>query len=181
MQKFNSFHFAVIAIVAVSFTSCSTYYKANSISSVTPARDIDSLNKINRYFILRNGEESFAIKKLSLSTDQKTAQCKLDSLPLYHQLHLTNGKYGRKVYNAKRTFQKEVIKEVHYYIPKDSTAAFGDYTLQLEKLTKIEVLEHDKKRTNRSRVLGGVLITGGVVVAAALVYGIALYAALSSL
>lgn len=181
MQTFKLYHRVAIAMVTISITACSTYYKANSINPVISARKVDSLNKINRYFVLRNDDESFAIKNLALSADLKTAQCTLDSLPFDHQLHLSNGKYGRMRYNNKDPLYNKVINEVHYYMPKDSTVAIGGYTLQLEKLTKIEILEHDKVRTKNSRVLGTVLITGSIIVVSVGIYGIVLATALAGL
>jgi hypothetical protein len=143
-------------LVAAIFVACKTYYKANYIDPSSSVKTVDSLKKNNRYFILRNGDEAFYIKNIELSTDQKTAKCILESLPPNHLLHLTNGIKGKKEYKRSSPDNMNVVNEVHFFIPKDNTAGIGNYTLQLDKVNKIEVLEHDKKRTTNSYVLGTV-------------------------
>ncbi len=155
---------SAMVLVAAIFVACKTYYKANYIGPSSSVKAVDSLKKNNRYFILRNGDEAFYIKNIELSTDQKTAQCTLDLLPLKHQLHLSKGRDGRMWYSTKDSLYKEVINEVHYYMPKDNTAVIGNYTLQLDKVNKIEVLEHDKKRTKSSYITGAFIATGGILV-----------------
>ena len=52
---------------------------------------IDSLQKQNRYFILRNGNAAYSINNPTLSGDKKFLQCQLDMIPPSHHLHLING------------------------------------------------------------------------------------------
>jgi len=163
------YKFSAILLVAVIFLACKTFYKANSFNPASSARTVDSLKNSNRYFILRNGEESFYIKNLQLSADKKTARCILDSLPVYHRLHLTKGLNGKMRYRRDNPTNAEVINEVHFYMPKDTNAALGNYTLHLDKINKIEVLQHDKKRTTNSYVLGAVGYTVGAMIVAGLI------------
>jgi hypothetical protein len=158
-----------ILFVAMLFFACKTYYKANAVDPATSAKSVDSLKKSNRYFILRNGDEALYIKDIELSADQKTAQCVLRPLSPEHQTHLTNGIKGKKEYKRTSPVNMEVVNEVHFFIPKDNKAEFGNYTLQLDKVNKIEVLEHDKKRTTNSYVLGAVGYTLGAFATAALI------------
>lgn len=51
-----------------------------------------------------------------------------------------------------------VLNEVHFHIQPDNTAVIGSYTLQLDKIQKIEVIEKDKKRTTNSHIFGALLI-----------------------
>lgn len=163
---------ALLSIVLL-LLACKTFYKANSARSGSASESwssADSLKKINRYFILRNGDEAFYIKNIELSADQKTARCILDPLTDNHSLHLANGRNGKMSYKRSDLNDLGVVNEVHFYIPKDNTVAVGNYTLQLEKITKIEVLEHDKKRTTNSYVIGAIGYTlGGIALVAIII------------
>ena len=163
-----------ILLVAVTILACKTFYKANVVqkenNAPAAATTVDSLKKqTTRYFILRNGDEAFYIKNIELSADQKTATCVLDSLNGYHRLHLTKGRNGKMWYKRNDITNSEVVNEVHFYIPKDNTAVPGNYTLQLEKVNMIEVLEHDKKRTTNSYVLGAIGYTVGALAVVAII------------
>ncbi len=62
----------LIAIIVIgSFASCSNYYKVLLAPQPANAISITDLKKNNRYFILRNGNEAFAMNNVSISTDQK--------------------------------------------------------------------------------------------------------------
>ena len=163
-----------IIIVSLSILACKTYYKANTVQKTSnapaTATTVDSLRKqTTRYFILRNGDEAFYIKNIELSADQKTAQCVLDTLDRYHRLHLTKGRNGKMWYKRNDITNAEVISEVHFYINNDNTAKFGNYTLQLDKVSMIEVLEHDRKRTTNSYVLGAIGYTVGALAVVAII------------
>ncbi len=156
-------------------TACMNFYKATparSGSAAATGSSMDSLQKKNRYFILRNGDDAYYMKTVELSADQKTAKCLLDVLPPEHKLHLVNGRNGKKSYKKNEIADLAVLNEVHFYIPKDNSAVSGEYTLQLDKVTKIEVIEHDKKRTTNSYVLGAIGYTLGVATLAAIVIAV---------
>jgi hypothetical protein len=169
MFSLKFYHLAAIFFVILFAVACKTFYKTKTITtspnSTIAAKNVDSLQKTNRYFILRNGEESYYIKNIQLSADQKTASCVLDSLSVYHRLHL-KWPSNRFQYKPKEELTNGVINEVHFYIPKDNSAQLGNYTLSLDKVNKIEILEHDKKRTTNSHVAG---VVGGTIGVAAVV------------
>ncbi len=157
------------------FTACHNYYKAiqrNPVSNAEKASSIDSLQQQKRYFILRNGNESYYMKNISLSADQKTMTCYLDSLAPLHQLHLVKGRKGKMQYKKQIPEDKLVLNEVHFYIQPDNVTAVGQYTLALDRIKKIEVIEKDKKRTADSYVIGalgytvGALAIVGIIIAA---------------
>jgi hypothetical protein len=152
---------SALVLVVVIFFACKAYYKANTVNPASSATSVDSLKKINRYFILRNGDEAYYMKNIELSTDQKTAQCVLETLPLEHLTHLTNGIKGKGEYKRTSPANMNVVNEVHFFMEKDKKAEIGNYTLQLDKVNRIEVLEHDKKRTTNSYVVGAVGYTLG--------------------
>ena len=147
-------------------TSCHTYYKAIQVNTNTPigeAATIDSLKQSERYFILRNGSESFSMKKTALSDDKKTINCTLDPVADNHQLYLSDGQNGKKKYKKNNPMQSSVLGEVHFYIQPDSAAVSGPFKVQLSQIQKIEVIEKDKKRTTISYSIGAFCITLGAV------------------
>ncbi len=146
------------------FSACNNYYKATRrtpVSSMEKAASIDSLKSENRYFILRSGSEEFYMKNILISADQKSVTCYLDTLAFNHQLHLVKGRGGNFKYRDNSPIDRQVLNEVHFYIPADSTAKLGQYTLAMDKIQKIEILEKDKKRTTNSYVIGGLGIALG--------------------
>jgi hypothetical protein len=157
------------AAATLLFLSCHTYYKVQSRGKDSVPGSIDSLKTANRFFILRNGDSAWYIKNIDLSPDKKTAQCVLDLLPSNHIVHLKKGVKGKMMYSKKDLSTAEVINEVHFYMEKDNNVAMGSYTLQLDKIFKIEVIEHDKKRTTNSYVIGAVGYTLGAVAVVAII------------
>jgi hypothetical protein len=150
----------------VFLAACHNYYQAvqkPSGNSNEKATTIDSLKFQNRYFVLRNGSQSYYINNMVLSEDKKTLTCSLETLPANHQFHLVKGRRGKMQYQKNNPEDLTVLNEVHFYIQPDNTAALGQYTLQLDKVEKIEVIEKDKKRTTSSYVIGAIGYTLGAV------------------
>ena len=91
-----------------------------------------------RYFILRDDSKAFAITNITFSSDQKIMQCRLDSLPYEHMLHLTNGRNGKMKYkksiNAPDEDETAVLNEVHLYINSDTGIAAGPYTIAFDQI-----------------------------------------------
>ncbi len=148
------------------FSACNTYYKASRrvpANSAETATSIDSLKSENRYFILRNGSEEFYMKNILVSPDQQSLTCYLDTLALNHQLHLVKGRGGNYKFKKTSPIDRQVLNEVHFYIPTDTTARLGQYTLALNKIQKIEILEKDTKRTTNSYVIGGLGVALGTI------------------
>ena len=127
------------------------------------AAGIDSLTKLNRYFVLRSGSQAFYMKNLSLSADRKTLDATLDTLSPGHRLHLSNGHNGKMRYKKSYSHHITVLSEVHLYTAGDNKAAIGSrYTLPLDQVQKIEVIEKDKKRTTSSYVIGAIGVIGAI-------------------
>jgi hypothetical protein len=165
---------AAIVLLLFIAQSCSNYYKVAD----TP-KDAAKPEKViaadwQRYFILRTGKDAFAMNEVKLSEDKRSLTCILDSLPDEHKLHLHNGRGGHMRYKKDEP-EAAVLDEIHLFVPQDPTAVVGNsYTLELDKVQKIEVLEQDKKRTRRSHVFGGLAIAAGVTVVLFAVAAIAL-------
>ena len=145
--------------------SCCNYYKAISIpgkNKIELAAKFDSLKKANRTFILRNGEDAFSISKPVLNSDRQQLECTLKPLHSFNKLHLANGIDGKMRYKKRSTADLSVLTEVHVYIANDTSAALGKYSIALDRIKKIEVIEKDKKRTAASYILGGLGIAVAV-------------------
>ncbi len=112
---------------------------------------------------------------VTLSSDQTFLTTILDSLPLAHRLHLRNGIRGRNRYI--KAYELDILTEVHLFIPGEDSIRTGTYTLLLDKVQKIEVIEKDKGRTTKSHIIGGVgytlgaLVVVGVIVAQSFEFG----------
>jgi hypothetical protein len=153
-----------------SIAGCHNYYMASKITVADhPSKTIDSLQKQNRYFILRNGNKAYYMNDISMSDDKKTITCTLDSLPDNHKLYLTKGRKGRMQYKRGQPTDIGVLNEVHFYINAAESTAFGNYTLPLDKVEKIEVIEKDRGRTTGSFIIGALGYTVGAVLVAAII------------
>ncbi|MBP6023758.1 hypothetical protein [Ferruginibacter sp.] len=171
LQKLTQ-RFIVILVLVNVIAGCHNFYKAtksNADNNVAKAALVDSLKQQTRYFVLRNGNQSFYMKNVSLNSDKKTMECILDTLSADHQLHLVNGRRGKMRYNKGRDEDKGVINEVHFYILADNTTTFGNYTLQLDRVQKIEIIEKDKAKTTSSYVIGAIGYTLGTVALVAII------------
>ena len=158
-----------ILAISIALLSCNSYYKAITVAKPTATNITENLNHNNRYSILRNGSQAYAMGNVFFTADSQYIQCSLATLPDEHKLHLTNGRRGKMIYKQAggESDETAVLNEVHFYIIPDTIAVPGSYTTAVNKIQKIEVLEKDKARTAKSHVIGGLIITGIVVVAAA--------------
>jgi hypothetical protein len=150
-------------------TGCNNYYKAMSTDKNTVVENLHTPKYQYRYFILRNGGNAYDMSNLVVSEDKKTMYCHLEPLPDNHVLHLVNGHGGHERYKSNKV-ESGVLNEVHLYIPTDSAAKPGhDYTLALDKVQKVEVIEKNKGKTTASYILGGVGIALGTFVIVSLI------------
>ncbi|MEI7734835.1 MAG: hypothetical protein WCI49_05185 [Ferruginibacter sp.] len=152
--------------------SCHNYYKAapaTGLNSTEKAVLADSLKLQKRYFVLRSGKQAFYMNNVVLSEDKKSLTCSLEVLPEIHQFHLAKGRGGKMRYRKNDSDEKLVLNEVHFYIPTDSSTAVGAYSLQLDKVEKIEVLEKDGPRTRSSYIIGAIGYTIGSLAVVAII------------
>lgn len=147
-------------------TACHNYYMATPAylgTTFQRAATIDSLKLADRYFILRNGNKSFYMSNAILNQDHNTVECTLDTILPYNKLHLTHGRRGKMQYKKSVITDLNVLNEVHVYIPPDTISTFGKYSLDLNKVQKIEVIEKDKNRTTGGYIVGGIAISIGIL------------------
>lgn len=152
--------YITITILITCFcTSCHNYYKElklNTADKSQSAQALDSLKLQNRYFVLRNGNNSYYMKDLQINAEHTTLSCILDTLPYWHHFVKSNKYINKHRYIKKDPFTSSILNEVHLYIPADSTIVQGKYTLTLNQVQKIEVIQKDKKRTTNSYIIGGI-------------------------
>ena len=166
LPKLTSLLIALILLFTCA--GCHNYYKVTT--SKKDPNVIDSLNNVNRDFILRNGNKAYYMKIQSMSDDQKTVQVTLDSLSWIHRLYYYNGPKNNLKYKITNPTQKIELNEVHFYIPFYSSKKVpSSYTLSLDKVQKIEVIEKDKPRTTSSYILGAIGYTLGAMAVAAII------------
>ena len=168
----------LITVIAISLlSSCSNYYKAALGSKPVTASGIENLKTEKKYFILRDGNQAFAMNGITFSPDQKIIQCTLGDLPIEHKLHLTSKKMKYNKTNFTDEDQTGVLNEVHIYINSNGNTVAGAYTLPLDRVDKIEILEKDKAKTRASYgtgvaigVGGAALLVGGIIAIATAAY-----------
>lgn len=151
------------------FLGCHSYYEV----SKTPVSsgNADSIINANpqRYFILRSGPNAYHMTNITVSADKKTLVCVPEIVSTEHTLHFSYGRGGNMRYKAQAP-EKAVLNEIHLYTPLDNTIIPGaSYTLSLEQVEKIEVLEKDKGKTTLSYVLGGLGYTIGALAVATVI------------
>jgi hypothetical protein len=165
IQKLKNFNGLVIILaILFVFAGCSRYYKAITTNAKNnPDKSLDSLKNQNRYFILRTPSQAYFMRNIILSEDRKSITCTLDDVLIEHQNYLYKGKGNMKYKDA------FVLSEVHMYITNDTLLSKGSYTLSLDQIQKIEVIEKDKKRTTNSYVIGALGFTIGAIAVAGII------------
>ena len=163
-QQAKTFRWLLPFITLIMMVGCQTFYKViPGRTGMFTATTIDSLQPTGRSFFLRNGTQSFLMKNISVNSDSKTLRCDLDTLTQEHKLYVTRGADGKKRYKKSSPEQSGVLNEVHIYTTQKSPATIGEgYTLSLDQVQKIEIIQADKKRTRRSHAFGTVGYTFGI-------------------
>jgi hypothetical protein len=157
-------------------TACNHYYKATQVQTFDPIEKavvIDSLKHENKYFILRNGDRSYFMRNASISNDKKSITSVLLNPGVDHRLHLINGRHGKLIYNTKIPHDLRVLDEVHFYTYPDKVTTSGTYSLELNNIQQIEIIEKDKKRTMNSTIISSLVgVLGVILIFAYLIYSI---------
>jgi hypothetical protein len=171
MKMLQGFLKLFLLLVSIQLFSSCQYYKAtnqNISTNYKKSSITDSLAKTDRYFILRNGSASYNMNNLVLSGDKKSVTFIVDSVGENHMKHIQNGK--EKYTYDKNLSEDQVLNEVHFFItPDKNIPQNGEYTLDLDKIIKIEVIEKDKKRNANTIVIATIGITLGVLAIAAII------------
>ena len=168
------FGFTAFALFCL-LTGCfQHYYKTAQPAPSSTEQYISTPQYQNRYFILHNGSEVYHMSNVTISEDKKLITCQLDTLEESHLLYLNRGRDGNMQYKANKP-EAVVLNEVHLYIPVDTIDKSQlAYTLPIDKIKKVEVVQKNKGRTIGSYVLGVVGITTVIGVCFGIGAGIAL-------
>ena len=169
-------------LILIGLSSCSNYYQAITATEPTKASSFKDFEDTSKYYILRNRNEAFVMKDISLSSDHKNVQCTLTEIPFDHKLYVTNGTSGKMRYKIKRFTDEDetgVLNEVHIYLTPGNKTETGAYTLALENIGKAEIIEKDKIKTKKSYVMGTAIGVSSAVVVVGVVVAIIAASSLS--
>jgi hypothetical protein len=152
---------------------CMNYYKPVPQNTSTPKLTGQVIHSEvpNKYFILHEGIYKYALENITVNDTAMTLSATLSSVDSTHTLYINaEGKKYRYKKAGGDPMQLNVLKEVHIYskntLALDTTKLF---TLPLDQIIKIEVIEHDKSRTSSSYAIGGIGITLGIIGIAAII------------
>ena len=138
---------------------------------------MSDLKMQNKYFILHNGSEAFAIANISISADQKYLNGNLEPLSSDHMLYFNKTEKGKMTYRKAHKAaddQSSMLNEVHIYITPENSIAAGNLVLPLDKINKTEIIEVDAIKTKRSKTSGLIIaISAGVVGLVGILYIVA--------
>jgi len=151
----------IILLAAVTFSSCSNFYKAITTNGHPTAASLEELKRQQKYFILRDSSMAYGMTNISVSADGKSVQSDLVSLPDQHLAHVSKAKVDKPKYD--KLYADYLFNEVHIYSIPDSNRAPGHYTLPFSDILKTEVLQKDTIRTRRNHVRAAVLGVVGTV------------------
>lgn len=149
--------------------SCHRYFMPVQQDTGTPAitGNFIAANSIQKYFILRKGTLSIALHEITVNQQTMTLSGRLAAVQPIHRLYLEAEKNNMKYKDGE---SGAILNEVHIFLTNNiKLDTAGTITLPLDQIVKIEVIQHDRKRTNSSYILGGVGIGLGVMVLAGVI------------
>lgn len=159
--------FILLIITVNYFLGCRHYrpIAAEAYNDKTKESSLRELNSQGKYFILRKGEHNYALTNVMLDETKMTLTAKPGQLAPEHSvyvLHKANTPYKY----SKSTGEGAVLTEVHIYTADTSRVDTSlVYTFPLSDVKKIEMIEFDKKKTNRSTTKGIVFTVLGAALA----------------
>jgi hypothetical protein len=159
-------HLFFLTVSLLGLSSCFRNYYKVATETRPDARQtgskLDSLSAAGRYLILRNGPgDAHRISGFRLNGDSQTAAITLQALGADHQFYLKEEANTKKRYGKTWPKQKQVVNEVHVYLPYDTAVKEGSYTLTLSNVQKVDVLTHDRKRSKKSYISSSIGVALG--------------------
>ena len=151
ISRFSKF----ILVLSILFTAACNYYKpiltSPSLSSSAKSKEIASMSQ--RAFIIRSNQGDFLLKNVNVQVDEEELIGMLGPIPEEHQTYIDD-KYSKFSYDSET---KPVLQELHLYVPLDSDVKFGSIvTIPISSITKMEIIERDKKRSTTNSIIYGV-------------------------
>lgn len=173
MRKHSLAFVALIPISLIVLFSCGQFYKVNKPHHNNldeKAATVERMKSANKVFILRSGPKAFLMTDMNVSADGKTINSVLTTIPedqLYHVSFSSDKENtGRRTPPVKK---QEWLNQVHLYTDADSAVTYGPQTLDVAKVTKMEIIEYDRGRTNGRVIVGTVAVLGSALVVAGFV------------
>ncbi len=147
------------------FLGCHRFYKPVVINAPTVETKHTTLKRLStedKYFILRQGYNSYSLNNLVLDETNMSLTATIGKIEPAHQLYVDKDDNTRYIFK-KRKGQDAVLKEVHLFTSDTTDINYStSYTIALADLQKIEVIEFNKQRTTSSYVWGTISTVLGV-------------------
>lgn len=169
-------NFMLCLSILLLLSSCNNYYKVITVNNPDATEIAKTINKENKFYILRTDSASFAMNNIVLNNDNKEVKCFLTDLPDKHKLHLPERENKKLKYSKadNENNQTAVLTEVHLFTASGVFYNNGQNTIPLNKVIKTDIIEKDKRRTGNSHVIGFVIgavttvVVAGVIIASSL-------------
>jgi hypothetical protein len=150
-----------LGVIMLLTMSCTKFYKPVEADTSTPTTKKELLSaNAQKYLILHQGKYIYNLKNSTIDNLAMTLHAELSSVDPEH-LTYVKAKPRKYAYS-----NPDVLNEFHIY-SKDSS--WLDVTtplvLPLDQIDKIELIEHDAKRTRKSNATVGAIITMGAMAA----------------
>jgi hypothetical protein len=151
--------------------SCRRFYMPvkNQVNNTREADSLVMTASQGRYLILRADGRYYHMKSPVLDEAREMLSFSLERVSGDHLKYLEAKK---RKYHYKKS-DKAVLNETHVYVSNSFLLGNGDSAVQqsipLTAIEKIEFIEHDKNRTTTSYILGGLAITGAVILTAGVI------------
>lgn len=151
--------------------SCNSYYKTLTVQNPSGTDCKQAIDMPNRYFVFHSDSAVFAMQDISLTNNNTGLKYRLAELPLEHMLHLNNSKTKKFKYSTgKGEYDRSaVLNEIHIYAVSDTAAVSGSNEIDVAKLTKIEILEKDVRKTRRKHSIAWGIGAAGAVIGIGLI------------
>ncbi len=139
---------------------CTRYYKPVPADTSTPQATENFIVKTyqDKVLILRHGKRNYRIERFTIDHEKMAMQATLKPIdPSFSPYIVAKGrKYGYT--------DRKVLREMHIFIA-DTVAVdpTGLFVLPLNKIERIEIIEHDKNRTATSYTVGTIVTVVGIV------------------
>ncbi|MCH6232382.1 hypothetical protein [Cognataquiflexum rubidum] len=147
---------------------CNYYKPIPKSASATPetkASQIDSLNQ--KTFIVHSSQGIFLMRNMQINKERQELEATLDVVPPQHQTYINDidGKFRYK------SSAPAVLHEVHIYTDMDEIGEVGtNVVIPLSDISKIELIERDKGRSDGNTVLAVIGITIGTLALISAIY-----------
>ena len=165
-KKFTAF---LLLIASINYFVGCKYYRPISVDAYnneTKSSSLKQLNTEGKYLILRKGENIYALTNVTLDDTKMTLTAKPDPVPKVHQVYVS----AKKNHYSYAKSEVVVLTEVHIYTADTSRVDTSSlYTFPLSDVKKIEIIEYDKKKSNKNTAEAIIFTAVGAALVAVLI------------